>query len=446
MTTYFKPYYIIHCIITQCINTIIKVLFAVVKMEGQDIKGLMEAYSHIYSEPELLEEEVEVEEVDMELEEDSEVLDEQGNRRRPSQETINRNRSALANTLLYGNPEGRRNRVTTPRQRRGSGARNRSSSSSSSRPVANLPADYKKTELAAGAAAEKSRPGAGLPVSGGGNQGSNRPAPRPSSAPASKPAAAAPAKDRMASASKEDRMAAWAKANPKLAAAKAERDRTRGTSSTTNPLMKDMKSRLPAAAPKKTGGEAAAASKTGPKFNANAPKLNVASAPSGAATAGAAKAAASKTAPKFNPSAPKIDLKSKTAPAKAAGTKFNPNAPKILNQDVDIFDIIKGHLLDEGFAETEEAAMAIMANMSEEWRQDIIEFFGPKTVTPKDSPSGTKSVQVGKKYPAQLNGRMVNVQYDKSGNKSTKPMTGMERGIQALKMRNTGHSSMSPRP
>ncbi len=130
---------------------------------------------------------------------------------------------------------------------------------------------------------------------------------------------------------------------------------------------------MPAAAPKKTGGEAAAASRTGPKFNANAPKLNVASAPSGAATAGAAKAAASKTAPKFNPSAPKIDLKSKTAPAKAAGTKFNPNAPKILNQDVDIFDIIKGHLLDEGFAATEEAAMAIQANMSEEWRQSIIE-------------------------------------------------------------------------
>ncbi len=38
----------------------------------------------------------------------------------------------------------------------------------------------------------------------------------------------------------------WAAANPKLAAAKAERDRTRGTSATTNPLMKDFKDRLPA--------------------------------------------------------------------------------------------------------------------------------------------------------------------------------------------------------
>jgi len=38
----------------------------------------------------------------------------------------------------------------------------------------------------------------------------------------------------------------WAAANPKLAAAKAERDRTRGTSATTNPMMKDMTAGLPA--------------------------------------------------------------------------------------------------------------------------------------------------------------------------------------------------------
>jgi hypothetical protein len=44
-----------------------------------------------------------------------------------------------------------------------------------------------------------------------------------------------------------------------------------------------------------------------------------------------------------------------------------------LNQDVDLFDIIKGHLMSEGYADTEEAALAIMANMSEEWRQSIVE-------------------------------------------------------------------------
>ena len=39
---------------------------------------------------------------------------------------------------------------------------------------ANLPSDYKETELQAGRDAEKSRTGAGLPQSGGGNQASMR--------------------------------------------------------------------------------------------------------------------------------------------------------------------------------------------------------------------------------------------------------------------------------
>ena len=43
------------------------------------------------------------------------------------------------------------------------------------------------------------------------------------------------------------------------------------------------------------------------------------------------------------------------------------------NVKEDLFDIIKGHLLDEGYADTEEAATAIMANMSEEWKQSIVE-------------------------------------------------------------------------
>jgi hypothetical protein len=41
--------------------------------------------------------------------------------------------------------------------------------------------------------------------------------------------------------------------------------------------------------------------------------------------------------------------------------------------DYDIYDIILSHLLDEGYAETPEAAEAIMVNMSEEWREDIME-------------------------------------------------------------------------
>jgi len=54
------------------------------------------------------------------------------------------------------------------------------------------------------------------------------------------------------------------------------------------------------------------------------------------------------------------------------------------NQSFDLFDIIKGHLLDEGFADTEEAALAIMTNMSEDWKESIVEgMFGslPKSTT-----------------------------------------------------------------
>jgi hypothetical protein len=55
-------------------------------------------------------------------------------------------------------------------------------------------------------------------------------------------------------------------------------------------------------------------------------------------------------------------------------------AGKLFNS-VDVFDIVKGHLLDEGFADTEEAALAIMVNMSEGWKESITE--GLSDVLPK---------------------------------------------------------------
>jgi hypothetical protein len=39
----------------------------------------------------------------------------------------------------------------------------------------------------------------------------------------------------------------------------------------------------------------------------------------------------------------------------------------------DPFDVVLGHLIDEGYADTEESALQIMANMSEEWREDILD-------------------------------------------------------------------------
>ena len=45
-------------------------------------------------------------------------------------------------------------------------------------------------------------------------------------------------------------------------------------------------------------------------------------------------------------------------------------------EEFDIFHNILEHLIDEGYADTEESAIAIMANMSEEWREGILEMMG----------------------------------------------------------------------
>jgi hypothetical protein len=45
---------------------------------------------------------------------------------------------------------------------------------------------------------------------------------------------------------------------------------------------------------------------------------------------------------------------------------------KLKKEQVDLYDIILTHLLDEGYAETQEQAEVIMVNMSEEWIGSII--------------------------------------------------------------------------
>ena len=59
---------------------------------------------------------------------------------------------------------------------------------------------------------------------------------------------------------------------------------------------------------------------------------------------------------------------SKSAPSRPMGSR----KPGSIVSGLDMFDLVKGHLLDEGYADTEESAIKIMANMSEEWRQSII--------------------------------------------------------------------------
>lgn len=59
-----------------------------------------------------------------------------------------------------------------------------------------------------------------------------------------------------------------------------------------------------------------------------------------------------------------------TAPVNKARGSSKPGS---IVSGFDLFDVVKGYLLGEGYADTEEAALVIMANMSEEWRDSIVE-------------------------------------------------------------------------
>jgi hypothetical protein len=68
----------------------------------------------------------------------------------------------------------------------------------------------------------------------------------------------------------------------------------------------------------------------------------------------------------------KDDIQYRKANLKA-GKVHKVGGPKGLPEETDLFDCILEYLLDEGYADTNDSAIAIMANMSEEWREDIME-------------------------------------------------------------------------
>ena len=45
----------------------------------------------------------------------------------------------------------------------------------------------------------------------------------------------------------------------------------------------------------------------------------------------------------------------------------------ILNEAYDLYDVILSHLINEGYADTQEQAEVIMVNMSEDWRESILD-------------------------------------------------------------------------
>ena len=73
-----------------------------------------------------------------------------------------------------------------------------------------------------------------------------------------------------------------------------------------------------------------------------------------------------------------------------------------MKEEVDLFDYLLEYLVAEGYADTNKAALAIMTNMSEEWKKDIIENRGMAYSGGKAGASGDgskpKGITGGKTY------------------------------------------------
>jgi len=84
-------------------------------------------------------------------------------------------------------------------------------------------------------------------------------------------------------------------------------------------------------------------------------------------------------------------------------------------ESYDLYDIILSHLIDEGYADTQEQAEVIMVNMSEEWRDSIIE----TRMDPRGRPaSGPMNVYANPKKPSQAHLDAVKA-YDAAQKKKT---------------------------
>jgi hypothetical protein len=77
---------------------------------------------------------------------------------------------------------------------------------------------------------------------------------------------------------------------------------------------------------------------------------------------------------------------------KTFGKRKEEKAMKEHKEETELFDYLLEYLVAEGYADTNKAALVIMANMSEEWRQSIVE---QMTGGPTDSPSDEKKSFTG---------------------------------------------------
>jgi len=82
------------------------------------------------------------------------------------------------------------------------------------------------------------------------------------------------------------------------------------------------------------------------------------------------------------------------------------------NEGYDLYDVILEYLLDEGYADTVENAESIMVNMSEDWRESIVEGNVSKKQQKKDAETrekwyGEKSIERGTDRFSQLQKKAI---------------------------------------
>jgi hypothetical protein len=65
-----------------------------------------------------------------------------------------------------------------------------------------------------------------------------------------------------------------------------------------------------------------------------------------------------------------------------------------LREGYDAFDYILDHLISEGYADDVDSALVMMSNMSEEWRQSIVEGFPNVPVTNRPGDYGTEQLKL----------------------------------------------------
>jgi hypothetical protein len=69
----------------------------------------------------------------------------------------------------------------------------------------------------------------------------------------------------------------------------------------------------------------------------------------------------------------KITKPTKNPKLMKTGGPARVHNPNKMDEEIDVFTQVLEYLVAEGYADTNENALAIMANMSEEWKQSIVE-------------------------------------------------------------------------